>query len=63
MDQLPADFFVTSMQFTEHVSRDQYPSIDPTRPELSMAGKVVIITGASQGLGAQVSQQKDPYLI
>lgn len=54
MDSLPADFFVTSMQFTKRVSREVYPSVDPSSPELSMAGKVVIITGASQGIGAKV---------
>lgn len=54
MDHLPADFFVTSMQFTKRVSREVYPSVDPSSPELSMAGKVVIITGASQGIGAKV---------
>lgn len=54
MDSLPADFFVKSMQFTKHVHTDQYPSIDPSSPELSMANKVVIITGASQGIGARV---------
>jgi NADP-dependent 3-hydroxy acid dehydrogenase YdfG len=31
-----------------------YPSVDPTKPELSLAGKVVIITGASRGIGAKV---------
>jgi NAD(P)-dependent dehydrogenase (short-subunit alcohol dehydrogenase family) len=50
---LPKDFYVTSLQFTKHVYQDQYPSIDPTRPELNLAGKVVIITGASRGVGAK----------
>jgi hypothetical protein len=54
MENLPADYFVTSMQFTKHVHRDQYPAIDPTSPELSMEGKVILITGASRGLGARV---------
>ncbi|KAJ4340416.1 hypothetical protein N0V95_007501 [Ascochyta clinopodiicola] len=44
--------FVTSMQFTARTHRDVYPAIDPTQPALSQKGKVVIITGASQGLGA-----------
>ena len=55
MESLPVDYFVTSMQFTKHVSREQYPSIDPKSPELSLAGKVVIITGASKGIGAKAS--------
>ncbi|KAK4232722.1 hypothetical protein C8A03DRAFT_39676 [Achaetomium macrosporum] len=53
MENLPPDYFVTSMQFTKHVYQDVYPSIDPSKPELSLAGKVVIITGASRGIGAR----------
>lgn len=55
MDSLPTDYFVKNMQYTKSIQRDAYPSIDPTTPALSMAGKVVIITGASQGIGARVS--------
>lgn len=54
MDSLPNDYFVTSLQFTPHMFQDQYPSIDPKNPALSLAGKVVIITGASRGIGAKV---------
>ena len=53
MDQLPPDHFATSGAYTPHIYRDQYPSIDPTTPALSQAGKVVIITGASAGIGAR----------
>jgi NAD(P)-dependent dehydrogenase (short-subunit alcohol dehydrogenase family) len=41
-----------SLQFTRNVYQDVYPSIDPSRPELLLTGKVVIITGASRGIGA-----------
>ena len=41
--------------FTTKNYRDVYPAIDPTRPELAQAGKVVVITGASRGLGRSVS--------
>jgi hypothetical protein len=51
---LPPDYFITSMQFTNEVHTDVYPSIDPTTPALSQAGKVVIVTGASRGLGRTV---------
>ncbi|KAL1597191.1 hypothetical protein SLS60_008773 [Paraconiothyrium brasiliense] len=47
------DFFVKSQQFTAHTHRDVYPAINPTNSSLSQSGKVVIITGASQGLGAR----------
>lgn len=53
MENLPVDHFVTSMQFTARTHRDVYPAIDPKQPALSQKGKVVIITGASQGLGAR----------
>ena len=53
MESLPVDFFVTTGAYTPNVYRDQYPSIDPTSSALSQAGKVVIITGASDGIGAR----------
>lgn len=56
MDSLPNDFFVTSFQFTPQVFQDQYPAIDPSQPGLSLAGKVVVVTGASRGIGAKVSR-------
>ncbi|TDZ32219.1 Short chain dehydrogenase citE [Colletotrichum spinosum] len=48
----PSDHFVKALQFTKRVHRDVYPAIDPANPELSLAGKVAIITGASRGIGA-----------
>lgn len=33
---------------------DTYEAINPTRPELSQAGKVIVITGAGQGIGREV---------
>jgi hypothetical protein len=48
------DLFVKAGAFTSKTHRDIYPAIDPTRPELSQAGKVVVITGASRGLGRLV---------
>ena len=32
-----------------------YPSIDPKRPELSVKGKTVIITGAGAGIGREIA--------
>lgn len=40
--------------FTVKNYRDNYPAIDPTRPELAQTGKVVVITGGSRGLGRLV---------
>ncbi|KIX05171.1 uncharacterized protein Z518_06043 [Rhinocladiella mackenziei CBS 650.93] len=53
MENLPEDFWATSGAYTPHIYRDQYPSIDPTTASLSQAGKVIIITGASSGIGAR----------
>ncbi|GIJ86508.1 hypothetical protein Asppvi_005397 [Aspergillus pseudoviridinutans] len=52
MDQLPVDFFTNAAAYTPRVYRDQYPAIDPTSPSLNQAGQIVIITGASSGIGA-----------
>jgi hypothetical protein len=60
IDSLPDDFFVTTHQFTRTAYRDVYPFVDPTSPELSQAGKVVIITGASIGIGRHVSRITGP---
>ncbi|KAL4936549.1 hypothetical protein BDV06DRAFT_204835 [Aspergillus oleicola] len=45
------DLYVKLAAFTSKTYRDVYPAIDPTRPELSQVGKVIVITGASRGLG------------
>ncbi|KAL6897515.1 NAD(P)-binding protein [Trichoderma evansii] len=51
LKNLPDDYVVTSQAFTKQVYRDVYPAIDPTNPALSQEGKVVIVTGASKGIG------------
>ncbi|EMD67194.1 hypothetical protein COCSADRAFT_178910 [Bipolaris sorokiniana ND90Pr] len=53
MENLPVDHFVKAQQFVPVVHRDVYPAIDPKQSSLSQQGKVIIITGASQGLGAR----------
>ena len=47
MENLPDDFFITSFQFTPHIYRDVYPSIESSAPKLSQSGRVVVITGAN----------------
>jgi hypothetical protein len=49
--QFDPDQHTKSDLFTKDYYRDVYPAIDPTSPELSLAGKVTIITGASKGIG------------
>lgn len=52
--QLPDDFFVTSSQFTKTVYPDEYLELDVTQDSFAQKRKVIIITGASQGLGRNV---------
>ncbi|RFU77871.1 short-chain dehydrogenase reductase [Trichoderma arundinaceum] len=53
MAGLPKDHFVTSLQYTKKTFQDVYPAIDPSSPSNSLAGKIVVITGASRGIGAR----------
>ncbi|KIA75806.1 hypothetical protein HK57_00420 [Aspergillus ustus] len=45
------DMVVKAMAFTEKVYRDVYPAIQPAQSSLSQAGKVIVITDATRGLG------------
>lgn len=40
--------------FTSTYHQKSYPSISPTRPELSAAGKTVLISGGGRGLGVGI---------
>ncbi|KAJ9608855.1 hypothetical protein H2200_006626 [Cladophialophora chaetospira] len=42
-------------EFTAKYHHEPYPAISPSRPELSAAGKVVVITGAAGGIGTAIS--------
>ncbi len=46
------NMFTTPFQLTKSMHRDVYPAVDPSNPDLSAKGKVIIITGAGGGLGA-----------
>ena len=50
-DMSPHHFTVNFHPFTKVVYRDLYPAVDPTLPAMSQKGKVVMITGASKGIG------------
>ncbi|KAK5058537.1 hypothetical protein LTR84_010800 [Exophiala bonariae] len=48
--------YTTPFQLTKTIRRDPYDAISPTNPELSAAGKVIIITGGGSGLGAAAAE-------
>ncbi|KAL5320073.1 hypothetical protein ACEPPN_013133 [Leptodophora sp. 'Broadleaf-Isolate-01'] len=45
----------TPFMLTKSLHRDVYPAVDPTNPDLSAKGKVVIVTGAGGGLGYAIA--------
>ncbi|KUJ18591.1 NAD(P)-binding protein [Mollisia scopiformis] len=53
LSTLPKDWVVTSGQFTRKAHTNVYPAINPTQPSNSLKGKIVVVTGASRGIGAR----------
>ena len=51
MEAMSEHAFTVGNSFTKGVYRDVYPAVDPRNAHLSQAGKVVMITGASRGIG------------
>ena len=51
-ETLNVNRFTSPFQLTKSMHRDIYPAVEPTNPDLSAKGKVIIITGAGGGLGA-----------
>jgi NADPH:quinone reductase-like Zn-dependent oxidoreductase len=43
--------FTAPFQLTKNLRRDIYDAIDPKNPELKAAGKTILITGATGGIG------------
>lgn len=54
LDDLPDDYYVKQSAFTKSLYRDIYPAINPLNEKLSQKGKVIVITGASHGIGQKV---------
>ncbi|KAF2801216.1 NAD(P)-binding protein [Melanomma pulvis-pyrius CBS 109.77] len=47
---------IMNTDFTPTVHKTVYPAISPTRPELSQASRVVLITGGGTGIGKSIAQ-------
>lgn len=45
------DAITKMLQFTPTMHRKVYPAIDPKNPQNSAAGKNVLVTGATRGIG------------
>jgi NAD(P)-dependent dehydrogenase (short-subunit alcohol dehydrogenase family) len=55
-DQIDYDSITWPVQLTGGVHRSMYPFLEPSNPALSVAGKNVLITGVSGGIGKAIAQ-------
>ncbi|KAL9092100.1 MAG: hypothetical protein Q9165_004533 [Trypethelium subeluteriae] len=49
-------FDFTKSNFTNVIHQEVYPAIAPTRPELSQAGRTILISGGGSNLGYNIAQ-------
>ena len=55
MSDPPADSATSNFPWMSQSHTDVYPTVDPSSTSLSLAGKVVIVTGVGEGVGRLVS--------
>ncbi|KAH7312713.1 hypothetical protein B0I35DRAFT_514012 [Stachybotrys elegans] len=56
MEQQDLNAWTWPLQLTQTVHRDIYPLLEPSSPALSAAGKSVLITGVSGGVGKAIAE-------
>ncbi|KAI6080765.1 hypothetical protein F4821DRAFT_48814 [Hypoxylon rubiginosum] len=56
MDYSDLDAVTWPYQLTKTVHRDLYPTVEPSHPDLSAAGRTVLITGVSGGVGKAIAE-------
>ncbi|KAI9162716.1 NAD(P)-binding protein [Paramyrothecium foliicola] len=56
MDPADANAVTWPVQLTQAVHRDLYPFLEPSNPALAAAGKTVLITGVSGGIGKVIAE-------
>lgn len=61
MALLPLDQFIKVQAFTRATHRDVYSAIDPAQDKLSQAGKFIVVTRTSRGIGERVGLSKNRY--
>ncbi|KZM21604.1 oxidoreductase [Ascochyta rabiei] len=55
-EEIDYDAITWPAQLTNGVHRSMYPLLEPSNPSLSAAGKTVLVTGASGGIGRAIAQ-------
>jgi len=56
MSHIEGLFDIVKSNVTKNIHRNVYPAIAPTKPELSQAGKAILITGGGANLGLAIAQ-------
>ncbi|KAM0563586.1 hypothetical protein ACHAPJ_001310 [Fusarium lateritium] len=56
MTSTKVDVGYRRFSITKRTYKAVYPAISPTKPSLSQAGRIILITGATQGIGSEIAR-------